>query len=94
MCPHEYQPMLLDERPFALDEPGGIDELKMDGYRLLAEFVGTVQPRTRNSTEATKWFPEITHSLAKLKNGLCVVDGEDCVLDEIGRPSFLRVRLL
>jgi bifunctional non-homologous end joining protein LigD len=84
----EYQPMLLDERPLALDETGWIYELKMDGYRVLAEFDGTVQLRTRNGTDATTWFPEVVHSLAKLKNGLCVVDGEVCVLDEIGRSDF------
>jgi bifunctional non-homologous end joining protein LigD len=84
----DLQPMLLDERPLALDEPGWIYELKMDGYRMLAEFDGTVQLRTRNGTDATTWFPEIANSLGKLKNGLCVVDGEVCVLDEIGRSDF------
>ena len=44
----EYQPMLLDERPLNLDEPGWICELKMDGYRVLAEFDHTVQLRNRN----------------------------------------------
>jgi hypothetical protein len=43
----EYQPMLL-ERPLNLDEPGWIYELKMDGYRVLAEFDRAVQLRNRN----------------------------------------------
>jgi bifunctional non-homologous end joining protein LigD len=84
----DLQPMLLDERPLDLDEPGWIYELKMDGYRVLAEFEGAVQLRTRNGTNATTWFPEVTHSLAKLRGGHCVVDGEMCVLDEIGRSDF------
>lgn len=84
----EYHPMLLDERPLALDEPGWVYELKMDGYRLLAEFDGTVQLRTRNGVDATNWFPEVAQSLATLKAGRCVVDGEVCVLDELGRSDF------
>jgi bifunctional non-homologous end joining protein LigD len=84
----DFRPMLLDERPLNLDEPGWIYELKMDGYRVLAEFDGAVQLRTRNGTDATTWFPEVTHGLAHLRNGHCVVDGEVCVLDEIGRSDF------
>ena len=84
----EYHPMLLDERLINLDEPGWIYELKMDGYRVLAEFDGTVQLRTRNGTDATRWFPEITQSLAMVKAAQCVVDGEVCVLDELGRSDF------
>lgn len=70
----EFRPMLLDERPLDLDEPGWIYELKMDGYRILAEFDGTVQLRTRNGTDAAKWFPEIMQSLAMVKAGQCVAD--------------------
>lgn len=84
----DFRPMLLDERPIDLDQPGWIYELKMDGYRVLAEFDGTAQLRTRNGTDATTWFPEVTHSLTNFKKGHCVVDGEVCVLDEIGRSDF------
>lgn len=47
-----------------------------------------ISARTRNGTEATTWFPEVTHGLAKLRNGHCVVYGEVCVLDELGRSDF------
>ena len=50
----EYQPMLLDERPLALDETGWIYELKMDGYRVLAEFDGKVQLRTRATAQTRR----------------------------------------
>ena len=84
----DYPPMLLEERPIDFDEPGWIYELKLDGYRLLAEFDGEVHLRTRNGADATKWFPEVTQSLAKVKGGRYVVDGEVCVLDEMGRSDF------
>ncbi|WP_260590824.1 hypothetical protein [Variovorax sp. DXTD-1] len=87
-----YQPMLLDERPLDLDEPGWIYELKLNGYRVLAEFDGAVQLRTRNGTDATTWFPEITQSLGKLRSGQCVVDGEVCVFDQVGRSDFSQLQ--
>lgn len=55
---------------------------------MLAEFDGTVQLRTRNGIDATKWFPEVVQSLATVRVGPCVVDGEVCVLDELGRSDF------
>jgi len=84
----EYKPMLLEERPFDLDQSGWIYEIRFDGYRLLAEFGGTVQLRSRNGANATKWFPEVVESLAEIKGGLYVVDGEVCVLDDMGRSDF------
>jgi len=60
----------------------------MDGYRVLAEFDGGAQLRTRNGTNATKWFPEVAQSLALVKAGECIVDGEVCVLEELGRSDF------
>ncbi|QFZ87645.1 hypothetical protein GFK26_18250 [Variovorax paradoxus] len=80
--------MLLDERPVDFDEPGWLYEIKFDGYRVAAEFDGEVRLRTRNGTDCTKWFPEITQALAKVKGGQYIVDGEMCVLDELGRSDF------
>lgn len=88
----DYPPMLLDERPLDMDEPGWIYEIKFDGYRLLAEFDGGVQLRTRNGADATRWFPEIVSSLAKVKGGQYIVDGEVCVLDELGRSDFNKLQ--
>ncbi|WP_198084966.1 hypothetical protein [Variovorax sp. E3] len=88
--PHlaDYPPMLLDERPLDLDEPGGIYEIQYNGYRVGAAFDrGVVQLRSRKGADATKWFPEITQALATIK-GQYVVDGEICVLDELGRSDF------
>lgn len=85
-------PMLLDERPFALGTPGWLYEIKFDGYRLLANFGhGVCRLRTRNGADATAWFPEITRSLAMVKSTGCIVDGEVCVLDQMGRSVFDRL---
>lgn len=89
--PHvtDFPPMLLDERPLDFDEPGWIYEIKFDGYRMTAEFDrGAVQLRSRNGADATRWFPEITQALGSVKGGQYIVDGEMCVLDELGRSDF------
>jgi bifunctional non-homologous end joining protein LigD len=86
----DFKPMLVAERPLRrAAPPGWIYELKYHGYRLTAAFgEGVVQLRTRNGANATKWFPEIADSLAEVKGGLCITDGEVCVLDEYGRSNF------
>jgi bifunctional non-homologous end joining protein LigD len=88
-------PMLLEERsarpPF--NEPGWIYELKFDGYRLMAGVHdGSVQLATRNGADATRWFPEVAKGLASLAGGPHVLDGEVCVLDDLGRSDFDRLQ--
>ncbi|MDM0117639.1 hypothetical protein QTI66_36650 [Variovorax sp. J22R133] len=83
----DFPPMLLDERPLALDEPGWLYEIQFDGYRVTAMF-GKCTLRTRNGARATTWFPEIGQSLAKAPGGPHVTDGEVCFLDDLGRSDF------
>jgi bifunctional non-homologous end joining protein LigD len=88
-------PMLLHTGtrtpPFA--QPGWIYELKFDGYRLIAGVnAGEVRLATRNGTDATKWFPEVAEGLAALSGGPHILDGEICVLDELGRSDFHRLQ--
>ena len=88
----DLRPMLLGEvkRPFS--DPAYGYEIKYDGYRLLAECDGPkVRLQTRNGADATAWFPEITQGLAGLAGGRHVLDGEVCVLDDIGRSNFDRL---
>ena len=87
------RPMLLDERPIDMAEPGWIVELKQDGWRLMAQVDGTgVELRTRGWANATKWFPEIASGLAGLRGGRFVFDGELVVQDEQGRSNFDRLQ--
>lgn len=89
----QLSPMLLVERKHApANEDEYIAQLKYDGYRVLAQF-GNAQCvlRTRNGADCTKWFPEVAHALAALAGGQNIVDGEICVLDDLGRSDFNRL---
>jgi bifunctional non-homologous end joining protein LigD len=89
----DFLPMLLDERPLPLDAAGWIWEIKLDGWRMTAMFGdGECKLRTRNGANATKWFPEVARSLASVKGGPYIVDGEVCVFDEMGRSDFDRLQ--
>jgi bifunctional non-homologous end joining protein LigD len=64
-------------------------EIKYDGYRLLGGKAGTdVRMFTRRGHDWTDRFGVIAASVARLPARECVVDGEVCVVDEKGRPSF------
>lgn len=85
--------MTLDERQLSFNEPGWLFEIKFDGYRLMAEFGdGKARLKTRRGADATKWFPEITDNLAEMLGGPYIVDGEVCVLDDLGRSDFERLQ--
>jgi bifunctional non-homologous end joining protein LigD len=87
----DIEPMLLGEVPRPFDEPRWTAELKYDGYRVLAgiEKAG-VRLKSRNGADATKWYPEL-QSIGALPSGT-VLDGEVCVLDDIGRSDFMRLQ--
>ncbi len=64
-------------------------EIKYDGYRLMACKAGTdVRLYTRRAHDWTDRFRFVAESVARLPARECVVDGEACVLDDRGRPSF------
>jgi bifunctional non-homologous end joining protein LigD len=88
------RPMLLDTRrtvPFS--SPDWLFEIKNDGYRVLAEFGdGSVALRTRGGHDCTGWFPETAKALARHQGGPHVVDGEVCVMDDMGRSDFDRLQ--
>ncbi len=89
----DYPPMLLTERQVDLTEPGWIYEIKYDGYRVTALFgEGSCQLRSRNGADASIWFPEVTRSLAQIRGGPYVLDGEVCVFDDLGRSDFDRLQ--
>ena len=86
-------PMLLTDRRPPVPAPGWLYELKHDGYRMLARVDGgLVQLRTRNGADCTRWYPEVVRGLASLA-GQHILDGEACVLDDVGRPDFERLQI-
>jgi bifunctional non-homologous end joining protein LigD len=88
-------PMLLSEgkRQAPFGQEGWLYEIKFDGWRLVAGiYDGKVTLMTRGGADATKWFPEITEGLAAIPGGPHVLDGEVCVLDDLGRSNFDRLQ--
>jgi bifunctional non-homologous end joining protein LigD len=91
----EDAPLMLAETaagPFS--DPAWLFELKLDGYRLLAE-VGGRAPRlfSRNGNDLSSCFPEVSRAVAGLPVSRLVLDGEVVALDETGRPNFQRLQL-
>jgi bifunctional non-homologous end joining protein LigD len=88
----DITPMLLTDRRRPPPAPGWLYELKHDGYRVLARLDRRqVELRTRNGADCAGWYPEVVQSLATLA-GQHILDGEVCVLDELGRPDFERLQ--
>jgi bifunctional non-homologous end joining protein LigD len=77
--------------PFS--SPDWLYEIKHDGYRCMARITdGQVELRTKSGLECTAWFPELTRGLASVPGGPHIIDGEVCVLDDLGRSDFDRLR--
>jgi bifunctional non-homologous end joining protein LigD len=71
------------------DPAGWMFEVKYDGYRLFACKAGNeVRLNTRRANDWTDRFRPIADAIAKLGARECVIDGEACVVDDAGRPSF------
>jgi bifunctional non-homologous end joining protein LigD len=85
-----YSPMLAT---LAEDVPRGagwVFEVKWDGYRAVADVVGSDATLTsRNGNDLTARFQNVAKEIAKaVKTPDCILDGEVCALDESGRSSF------
>ena len=79
------------EAPFTRE--GWLFELKLDGYRILAELTdGEVKLLTRRGNDANPSFPEIVRAMSALPYRHVIIDGEVIAADEEGRPSFQRLQ--
>jgi bifunctional non-homologous end joining protein LigD len=52
---------------------------------------GEVRLQSRGAMDATAWWPEVASAIGELQ-GHHVLDGEMCVLDELGRSNFDRLQ--
>jgi bifunctional non-homologous end joining protein LigD len=83
---------LAESRPAAFTRDGWGFELKLDGFRLLAERIDAkVRLFLRRGREASRQFPEIAAALAQVPGGDFIFDGELVIQDETGRPIFQRL---
>jgi bifunctional non-homologous end joining protein LigD len=81
----------LNGRPPLVDDDW-LYELKVDGFRLLADVRGReVTLRYRSGYDCTHAFPEIVAILRRLRVSRLVLDGEVVAFDERGRPDFDRL---
>lgn len=86
--PHQISPMLATSAAEPFDDPDWLFEIKLDGYRTVAELSGAdVLIYSRNNLSFNRKFPSLVRSLAAL-NLNAVLDGEVVVLDESGRSYF------
>jgi len=87
--PLQFQPMPLQRRATAFDDPDWIYELKYDGFRALAVIEhGHAQLLSRNGNPFAS-FPALAKSISdSLPSARAIIDGEICSLDRHGRPQF------
>ncbi len=78
----QISPIIPIRRPEPLDDPGWAYELKLDGYRGLADTING-----RMLSKDINPLKRLQHLLDALPYD-CVFDGEICVLDSDGRPQF------
>jgi ATP-dependent DNA ligase len=78
----QLAPIIPVRRPETLDDPAWATELKLDGFRGLADTInGRMLSKNLNPLK------RFHHLLDALPLD-CVFDGEICVLDSDGQPTF------
>ena len=86
-------PMLCANVDVPVAEKGWLYELKLDGFRILADKRGEDAALFfRRSGSANAAFSEVVRAVRALAPEHVVLDGEVVALDESGRPSFQRLQ--
>lgn len=90
--PHQVIPMLAASAQEPFDDPDWLFEIKLDGYRAVAEIEdGEVRLYSRNNLSFNARFPNLVRSLASLEAD-AVLDGEVVALDDKGRSYFQQLQ--
>ena len=89
----EYiKPMLASLGDEAFDSKDWIFELKLDGYRAVAELrKGKVDLYSRNGLSFSERYPQIVEEIKTLKQD-CVIDGEIVLMNDENRPDFQKLQ--
>ncbi len=83
---------LAQPRSAAFTAAGWLFEVKLDGFRLLAERInGQVRLLLRRGRAAERLFPEIARALTVLPGPDFIIDGELVIQDAEGHPIFQRL---
>jgi len=85
--------MLCEPRETPFSKAGWVFELKLDGWRVLAERCGNeARLLSRNGNDLSATFPEVVRSLRALPMTNVIIDGEVVTLDDEGHPNFQRLQ--
>jgi bifunctional non-homologous end joining protein LigD len=86
------KPMLASISDAAFDNNDWLFELKLDGYRAIAELDnGHVKLYSRNGLSFIDKYPLVASALQKIKHRV-VLDGEIVLVEEDGKPSFQKLQ--
>ncbi len=86
------KPMLASIVDAAFNDDDWIFELKLDGYRAIAELdKGHVKLYSRNGLSFIDKYPSVAAALQKIKYRV-VLDGEIVLVEEDGRPNFQKLQ--
>src|SRR3954447_7959443 len=70
-----------------------LHEIQHDGFRVIARKDGArVRLYSRPGNDLTDRFPLVVETLARLRLGSCIIDGEAVACDDNGLSSFDRIR--
>lgn len=86
------KPMLASITDKAFDDDEWLFELKLDGYRAIAELGnGHIKLYSRNGLSFIDKYPSIAHALQQIKHTV-VLDGEIVLLNEDGKANFQQLQ--
>lgn len=89
--PNSWPPMLAQLTDDVPAGAGWLYEIKWDGVRAMALIEnGQVRVTGRKGNDISRQYPEMERLRVRARSA--IVDGEICVLDEQGRPSFERIQ--
>lgn len=89
---HYIQPMLTTAVDKAFSNKDWVFELKLDGYRAIAEIQKNKSLLySRNGLSMAERYPSIVTALEKIKTE-AILDGEIVLLNEQGRPDFQKLQ--